>query len=231
MKDVIIYTAIFNGKDTLKEPTLVSDRCKYICFTDDENLKSNVWEIRVVDPGYGDGNLNAKYFKIFPHKCLNEDNVENSIWVDGARQIIGDINWFIKNVANDFNFNGVLLLKHPEGRDCLFQEIEHILLLNRGGNIKSPNDIILNQKNIYKDDGMPKNFGLFNCPILIRNHNDKDTTLLSDAWWVEILNKSKRDQVSLPYTLWKNNIKHNTIPLEKFNADNNTIFKWYPHIN
>lgn len=230
-KEVIVYTAIYGNKDDLKPPKHISDNCKYICFTDNPNLKSDIWEIRVEDPGMNDDNLNAKYYKVLPHKCFENETIEKSIWVDGAREIIGNIDDFIKDVANNFQFENVRLLKHPEGRDCVFQEIEKLLYLNSIGNFKVPNDVITKQKKKYIEEGMPKNFGLFNCPILIRNHFDDETQKMGNLWWDEINLESKRDQVSLPFILWKNNITFNPIPLETFNGDNNTIFKWYPHKN
>ena len=175
MKNVIIYTAIFGDKDGLKDPLTISDRCKYICYTDNPNLKSNIWDIRVVNPGLNDNNLNAKYFKVLPHRCFEDEEIENSIWIDGAREIIGDMDIFIEKVANNFQKDGIRILKHPEGRNCLFKEIEKILHLNSQGNFKAPKDILLKQKNKYEREGMPKNFGLFNCPILIRKHTNKET--------------------------------------------------------
>ena len=59
----------------------------------------------------------------------------------------------------------------------------------------------------YKKDGFPKNFGAFECNVLIRKHNEKDCAMLMDKWWDEFCaTPSKRDQLSLPYVLWKNGL-------------------------
>ena len=228
-KKVIIYTAIYSDKDNLMDPINVSDNCKYICFTDNPSLKSKVWDVRLETPEMGDNNLNAKYYKVLPHRCFKDETIENSVWVDGAREIIGDINIFIDKVAENFTFNSIKLLKHPEGRNCLYEEVDKLLYLNSIGNHKVSNDIITKQRDKYLDEGMPKHFGLFNCPILIRKHFDSYTQKMGELWWEEINKESKRDQVSLPFILWKNNIPFNVIPLETFNGDDNNIFKWYPH--
>jgi hypothetical protein len=47
----VVFTALFGGYESLNE--LVIDKnpnTKYICFTDDPNLKSQSWEIRVIEP-------------------------------------------------------------------------------------------------------------------------------------------------------------------------------------
>ena len=42
----VCYTVIVGQYDSLKEPQYISDNFDYICFTDQTNFKSNVWDIR-----------------------------------------------------------------------------------------------------------------------------------------------------------------------------------------
>jgi hypothetical protein len=41
---LVAYTAIFGGRDSLKDPTVITPHCRYVCFTD-EPLVSEIWEI------------------------------------------------------------------------------------------------------------------------------------------------------------------------------------------
>ena len=43
----VCYTVLFGDYEELKEPTIISDGWRYVCFTD-QPLKSDVWEIVTV---------------------------------------------------------------------------------------------------------------------------------------------------------------------------------------
>ena len=45
MKPLVVYTAIFGGRDNLQEPTAVEPGIEYVCFTDNPRLKSATWRI------------------------------------------------------------------------------------------------------------------------------------------------------------------------------------------
>lgn len=44
----VLYTAIFGNHDKLKEP-VVTNGWEYILFTNNRELKSDIWDIRYVD--------------------------------------------------------------------------------------------------------------------------------------------------------------------------------------
>ena len=81
MNKIVIYTAIFGGKDKLLEPEFVPEGCDFVCFTDTTNLKSSIWQIRQEKASSDDPVRSAKLFKILPHRFLGE--YEYSVWVDG----------------------------------------------------------------------------------------------------------------------------------------------------
>ena len=77
----VCYTVIVGQYDSLKEPQCVSENFDYICFTDQTDFISNVWEIRplpdsVIDL---DNTRKNRYLKWFPHLYLPE--YEYSIYV------------------------------------------------------------------------------------------------------------------------------------------------------
>ena len=58
----------------------------------------------------------------------------------------------------------------------------------------------------YWLQGMPEDFPTILCGVLIRRHNDPRCIKIMEDWWQEIISTgSRRDQISLPYVLWKNN--------------------------
>ena len=75
---------------------------------------------------------------------------------------------------------------------------------------------------------MPRNYGLNETNIIYRKHNSKKIKKIMTEWWNMIKNYSKRDQLSLSYILWKNNIPVNKICIDNARIDIKN-FKIYTH--
>ena len=192
----VVYTCITGDYDSLLEPTYLCDDFDYICFTDNQNMTSDVWEIRSL-PKETDGLSQVKkqrYVKINPHKCLSEYDL--SIWVDGNIELNGDLNKFLDNTLKDDC--AIYIPKHPQ-RDCIYNEAEAVLSMKKDtiGNV-------IPQIDEYEKEGFPRNYGLVQSNIIVRKHNDKNCIKLMECWFDELKNKSHRDQLSFNYVCWKN---------------------------
>ena len=193
----VVYTCITGGYDTLIDPKCISDGFDYICFTDNADLKSDIWQIRPL-PNETEGLSTVKkqrYVKINPHKHLKE--YDFSIWVDGNVEINGSLNEFVKEYMTDDC--SVYVPKHPS-RNCIYAEARVVLRMR-----KDKFENIDPQIKRYEKDGFPKNNGLLQSNILLRKHNKKDCIKLMEAWFNELKDGSHRDQLSFNYASWKNN--------------------------
>ena len=213
----VIYTAIFGGKDSLIEPEYIPKGCDFICFTDNENLRSNTWQIRKVEPGFDDPVRSAKIFKILPHNFLSE--YEISIWVDGNLLVKGDVNKLVKRYLKGVNlaifshnqhkkrWKKLLWVKNTEDcRDCIYKEAKYLLKIGEDGKYKDDLEIIKKQMNRYKNENYPENNGLIVGMIILRKHNKPDVVKVMEDWWEEIKRGSRRDQLSFNYVAWKNKL-------------------------
>jgi hypothetical protein len=208
----VIFTVLTGGYDNLIDPDAVSDGWEYICFTDNPNLKSNVWDIVQME---NTNNLSAyklaRLYKINPHPHLL--GYDRSIHVDCNAKILCDLNMLESEIIDttvDIN-----LAKHRM-RDCLYDEAAACIQFNRGNKAN-----IINQVTSYNNEGMPKNFGLYSCGFQYRNLKSENLRKFSEEWVETILKYSVRDQISFPYVLWKNN----TISINSLNW--NTIYTKY----
>ncbi|MCC9262297.1 MAG: glycosyl transferase, partial [Methanobrevibacter woesei] len=59
---LLIYTAFTGSYDSLKEPEFIDDNCDYVCFTDNPNLKSDIWKIIFMEESTLDNNRKAKQY-------------------------------------------------------------------------------------------------------------------------------------------------------------------------
>ena len=200
MNNKVVYTTIFGDYDTLVDPHFIDKGWDYICFTDNENLSSDVWEIRKCTPYYTDLTRSAKRYKILPHRFLKE--YEYSIFIDGNMTVRG----YVDQLLNGYN---VSFFDHAQNkldpRNCIYKEADTILQLGikNNGNYKDNPELIKKQISRYRKEKYPENNGLITGMIILRKHNEKDCIETMEEWWNEIKYNSKRDQLSFNYVAWK----------------------------
>ena len=195
MNKTLILTAVTNSKDNLTNPYIVFDNCDYIAYTDKKyNVKT--WEQRSIYEFSHIDNFNhrrnAKIIKVLSTILFPE--YEYIVWVDANRQLIINPEMIYNEYGDDFD---LLLFKHG-GRNCLYQEFNYIKNITYLEN----QDILINQIDYYLSQGMPLGWGLFEMPTFIVKNTQK-TKLFQMMWWEQICKFSSRDQISLPYVLWK----------------------------
>ena len=211
----VIYTCITGNYEPLDDPMKISEGFDYICFTN-SNLKSDIWEMRPIPEELNDLSEVKKQrcIKINPQRYLPEYDL--SVWVDGSIKLLKDINEFISGNCSDVE--SIYIPKHPS-RNCIYKEMETCIKLR-----KDKESNIAPQREKYKEEGYPENYGLVQSNIIIRRHNEPDCIKLMETWWYELKNGSHRDQLSFNYAMWRNpevQVKF----LDK-NTCNSEYFKW-----
>ena len=212
MERIIVYSVNVNGYDEIRKPREYDPNVKYILFTDDENVKSHVWEIKPVDflKNIKDLRKKARYVKVNSHLILPEHDV--SIWVDSCFEPrFTDTKKMLEEIGLDNN--NMMAYKHPE-RNCLFDEANAVIQykLDTVG-------VVSIQMKRYRDMGFPKEYGLFETGFLIRKNNNKVKNF-NETWWTEIKNNSCRDQLSHMIASWYSDV--DTTPIKiGLTMDNN----------
>ena len=225
-KDIIVYSCNLGNYDRLSEPLFNDLKVHFILFTDNLKLKSKIWDIRYIKPNYinKDKQRVCRYIKTNPHNFLPNHKI--NIWVDSSF-LLKVINYEQLIKFNLYNKEKIVAYEHGSENDyrrCLYEEAE--ILLKREDLNKN---LILEQINRYKREGFPSNFGLFSTGFLIRR-NDTKTNNFNDFWWNEILNGSKRDQLSFTYCSWKLNFEIGKMKIGQ-NIYNNPYLRKFKHLN
>lgn len=189
---IVVYTCITNNYDNLVEPTYIDNSLTYLAFVSNDEIKSSVWQIKKIDIDQELGPVKtARKIKILAHKYLSE--YDCSIWIDGTIDVIGDV----KSLVNSLGFPLFVGFKHPF-RNCIYSEGKACIKHN-----KDKKEIINEQLSDYRKEGYPVNAGLIESNVLIRMHNSPSVIKLMEFWWQEVRNKSRRDQLSFNYSVWK----------------------------
>ena len=216
---IVVYTCITGGYDDLKKLSNVTPGVDYICFTDNKDLKSDIWKIRPIPEELLTYSKvkQQRGVKILQHRYLPEYDI--SIWVDANMDVKGNLNDYLKNF--DFNKYSVFIPEHP-ARKCIYKEKTACVSLKKitGDGIKLADK----QMARYKAEKFPENDGLVQTNIVIRKHNTEYCKKLMELWWNELKDYSHRDQLSFNYALWKNG-KEKFKYLGKTTCNSKT-FKW-----
>lgn len=214
---VVIYTAIIGGYDMLRQPSYLLEGYDYICFSDQPIVNPGVWQVRV-PPLLGFDNIRLnRFIKLMPHLFLSE--YQKSIYIDGNIEIIGDVTLLLKS---SLQTHPIAVFAHPF-RKCIYEEARQCIVddLDNVGSV-------FRQIRKYARSCYPSNYGLVEANILFRRHNDVNVMNLMEGWWQEILENSRRDQISFNYVCWKKGMVYQSLGLSDIRIYN-PIFKLHPH--
>lgn len=204
-----MYSAIFGGKDSIRESQ--PNGYDYVLFSDTD-IVSDRWVVRRVDGKISpDASKCSRFFKLMPHRHLAD--YDYSIFIDGNMELIRDpaelVDKFLAGVGHfhaQQAYNVALYAPPGMPHFNIYHEAAHCIRLQ-----KDNPGTIMDQVNAYREEGFPESPALWLGGIIIRQHGHPCSVQLGEAWFHEIMTRSRRDQISLPYVLWKTGIEIHTI--------------------
>lgn len=217
----VIYTCISGLCDFMPIiQTYYAKDWKYVCFTNNKKLlmlkRFGMWEIRKMKFTKLDDTKNARWHKLHPD-ILFPDCTE-SLWIDGNLDIL--TNQLFETINNR---NADILIPAHNLRNCIFEEIQVVRKMK-----KENNHVLQKTSDYLIQNNMPLNYGLNETNIVYRKHQVPRIKKMMNQWWYMIENYSKRDQLSLSYILWKNNILVKDISIDNTRTSI-ANFKIYTH--
>ena len=213
---ILVYTANFNNYDQIQYP-VVDEGFEYLYFTDISVQSKRLWNFHFVNwkKINSDPKRATSYYKVGMNDLPDHDI---SVWIDSSMKFLKPLKPLIKKFVK--SKVDMMACKH-RWRNCVYEESQAVL------NRKLDNrEIIENQMKLYQSLGYPKNNGLIEGGFLIRKNNSKIQNF-SKVWYNEYLKGSKRDQLSLNFSLSESNILFNYFP---FKIHNNPYFKLKKHL-
>lgn len=214
----VVYTAIIGKYDELKDPTIVTEDWDYLCFTDNPDLHSDIWDIKIVEKEQDLIRL-ARRIKIAYFDWIEDYTL--SIWVDASIQIQCNLTSFVYEHLISENMNReCVLMEHPE-RDNIREEAQICANTERC-------PLITAQKQIqaYTDDGYLFDNGLVATGLIMRKHTKRMEEFHS-RWIKEIQVYTTRDQLSFNYILSKIPIEYSLLSFDIISTPNK--FQIYKH--
>lgn len=210
----VIYTCLFGYSEPFGDYPVIRDgRTDYICFTDDPELKSKRWQIRLLDSSKIGPVRTAKQIKILAHRFL--PNYRESLYVDNRVKLKAPPSFIFQSLQQ--GSSDMMCFRHPE-RNCIYAEALEIIKVR----YDDP-DVVHKQMAAYRDDGYPEDSGLILGTVLLRRHNTQESINLMEAWFSEVMKHSYRDQMSFNYAAYKQGFKPSYLPGSPYSND---IMEW-----
>lgn len=196
---IAVYTCIIGNYDNLIEPAFCPDNCDLYAVTNFDIPTNSKWK-RInpkdynLDPNLTNAEVN-RYFKMLPQNFLS--NYRYSVYIDGNIKLFTDATEFVNRISN----YGVGFFKHAL-RNSVYCEAETCFAYG-----KADRTSIERYVKDMRSKQMPNDYGLIQCSVIARDHSSEICNKIMEEWWKMFLNgEIKRDQLLLPYVLFKKNI-------------------------
>ncbi|MCR5251775.1 MAG: DUF616 domain-containing protein [Lachnospiraceae bacterium] len=210
--NAVVYTCISDGY----EPGIDKMESGYKCvlFTNMKSISCDGWH-KVITQKKMHGSALNRFYKTHPHIFGKYDY---ALYIDGNVRIEGNINEIFSQVKQ--SKCGIAIHSHPK-RKSVYKEALACLLFRRGHA-----GAIIRQMIEYKKEGFPRGFGLFENTVIATDLTNPISKKIMDDWWKEyVRSKSGRDQLSLPYVLWKNGYTKDDVAILGNDIHKNPVFR------
>ena len=212
----VVYTALFGDYESLNENRFEQmPTTRYICFTDNKNLKSVTWEIYFIQHNTNP-KIASRQVKMFGHRFFPKNT--RLLYIDNTVQLKVDgsivLDEWLENSQLSFMAHSKRKTVRGEFFMCAAYGLEKQKILRDQYNIYlKTNPKILKEKPFW--GGM------------IARLNNEDVDNFMTVWFREYKNNAKRDQLALNMTKFSTRSK---IGILKASNSNSKWHRW-PVIN
>ncbi len=221
---IVVYTCVVGEYDTIKEPLYINPNIDYIVVTDLDVREDSAW--RKIDianlklPSNMTASQKNRYVKMHPHLIFPE--YEYSIYIDGSIRVVADIIPLVYSMGTAC-FLG--MHNHPVRRK-ISTECNAVLFSKKNVDEK----ILKKQVSNYYKQGYDDSYGILEGTVIVRKHNNPECIDLMNDWWDEMKTYPTRDQISLPYVLWKRKVSNKLIHRFPGCVFTNYRISWEKHL-
>jgi quercetin dioxygenase-like cupin family protein len=184
-----VYTTLIGGYEELNEqPVAATSRLPFICLTDDPELRSETWAIRLVEPLFGlDPVRSQRALKLCPHDYLPD--FDCSIYLDNAVVLKTPPEALFDRY---FGPSGFSLPEHSYRHSVLeeFLEVEALGYDDQGRLFEQLNHYAFEIPEVLEEKP-------YWTAVLLRDHRSPKVRRMLDIWHAHVQRYSRRDQLSV----------------------------------
>jgi hypothetical protein len=189
----VVYTCLFGYSERFNDFHYPAGDIDFVCFTDDRDLASSFWQMRLVPRGLLDPVRRAKQVKALPHRFLPDHDV--SLYIDNTVRLKLPPHEIFERCLTSGQ-SPLICFRHP-WRDCVYDEAEAVI----AAAYDDP-DRVRRQMAFYRAQNYPAHHGLAKSTMLLRRHGDPHLQRVMQGWHEQVLQHSHRDQLALNPVMW-----------------------------
>lgn len=215
----VVYSALIaEYEEILDQPVAQESNLDFILFTDNKNLTSDTWEIYHVDAYFPEDPVrSARYIKTIGMEYLS--SYDEIMWIDNTVQLNHDPEYLFDFHLRDFE---LAFPVHSYRKDLL---AEFAAVLDHNLESKEVvNQQLANYRNKMPDElRKPAIWTGINF-----RKNKPNVRKFMQNWFFQIVQYSKRDQLSINWSIKTEDLKTNLFELDAFESE---FHKWPIHQN
>lgn len=198
-EQIVVYTVVLGGYDTVHRPAIVNPHVRYVAITD--GPAPPPWEVVRPREKSADRVRDSRRWKLLAHELFPD--ADWTIYLDGQLQLAVDP---VSLLAECEAWGpGDLYLFHHQDRECLYAEAREVLRIGKDRDRRTVDAQIAR----YRAAGFPEAAGLYLGGMLVRSPAAAKFNL---RWWDEVQRGSHRDQISVPVALAASGVRHTALP-------------------
>ena len=218
-RKIVFYTAVFGDYENLLLPEVIDENIDYICFTDRPRNTYGVWQLRASPYYHSDPTRIARYVKTHPHQFFPQ--YDHAIWCDANIILRVKPQKYISKLQLDNKSLG--FVPHPH-RKCVYEEAEACKKRS-----KDEPAIIDQQVDHYQANGFDANLGMYETGFYVVDLADKNTRAMFNTWWGQIEKFSRRDQLSITWSLKSHAVKVTDLLPQGVSVREDPDFQYFSH--
>jgi hypothetical protein len=214
---VVVVSAILGRRDDGCELPKAHDVDDYVMFSDGPPPAG--WRHVATHAG-ADARATARRIKTLALELEQIADADVVVWIDGRIRPTGRaLRPLLREALRE---SDIASFPHP-WRNCAYAEARECARLGR-----APVEALHRQTAAYEAEGFPRDAGLWNTMALARRRTPAMIEF-GRAWWAEIERHTQRDQVSLPYLLWRHGITCGRLGKDIYRKQSNPYFERGQH--
>ena len=205
----VLYACTNLAYDQIFTPVAMTPGVDFVLFADRRPRFVRGWQWRPLPAetaGLSPTMVN-RFAKFFPHVIFPEAEV--SIYVDANTLMLADLTPLIE----EFRVSGADIGLFPHKQR--FDIAEEFEFARKVGKIPAEDaEKGAAQLAHYRAEGLPDDHLFTENAIIFRRHGNPALAAAMDLWWEQMATYTKRDQLSLPYVLYKSDLEDQALGLE-----------------
>ncbi|MBK4346475.1 glycosyltransferase domain-containing protein [Lacisediminihabitans changchengi] len=188
----VVYTALIGRYEQLNEqPVALETDIEFICFTDDEQLTSKTWNIRLITPRFPlDTIRSARYLKVRGPEILGD--YDETLWIDNSVRLRATPNLLLDEWLRETD----LAIPGHSWRTSVIGEFDAVA----ADGYDDPSRVY--EQLIHYSTIVPavlEEVPYWTALLARRRTSEVDAAM--QLWWDHLLRYSRRDQLSVNFAL------------------------------